>query len=312
MNYDENDVLSSLLQKHFGLKDPDVQSDLDPELITDSQIQQVDKKLQEVLEPLKSWPDEPSDNLTRRTLDFIEARSAVTAGGNTKKVKVNDFETSTTSQLFWLLTNFRDLIAVAACVAVLFLVSKPTLNEAKQRAWQQECSWKLYQAGQGFESYSQDNNGYLFDNKVQSAFSPAIQDMRAKDYIQAGTLLCPAVSHDTTAMDSDFSFRLASDKSHLRWGNANQVLAADKNPIFQRFIINDLNELDLNNIPDLRKINSLNHKARGQNLLFNDGSVVYSETRNVGTAQDDIYTIQGTDKYRRDQMPVPKDVFISY
>lgn len=57
---------------------------------------------------------------------------------------------------------------------------------------------------------------------------------------------------------------------------------------------NDCTDRDATKVPTrdksiLQKMNSHNHKARGQNVLFNDGHVAWCDTPFVGIDQDNIY-----------------------
>ena len=70
---------------------------------------------------------------------------------------------------------------------------------------------------------------------------------------------------------------------------------SDKNPIFIDF---DRDKgVDLVDNAVLRESNSPNHRGRGQNVLYRDGSVRFIQHRRLGPNRDDIYTIQRTVRY---------------
>jgi prepilin-type processing-associated H-X9-DG protein len=59
----------------------------------------------------------------------------------------------------------------------------------------------------------------------------------------------------------------------------------------------------------LKKMCSPNHGARGQNVLYCDGSVEYVKQRIVNG--DDIFTIRGVEAYTGTEMPLDEnDIFL--
>lgn len=75
---------------------------------------------------------------------------------------------------------------------------------------------------------------------------------------------------------------------------------ADWNPLFEE--IPDYNtSLHMRLTPRLLTLNSINHRRRGQNVLFGDGRVKYMKTRFIGA--DDIFTLQDTDVYHGYEVP---------
>ncbi len=56
---------------------------------------------------------------------------------------------------------------------------------------------------------------------------------------------------------------------------------------------------------------SLNHGARGQNVLYLSGHVAWAETPAAGVGGNNIYLIEGVDDYRGDESPAePTDSFL--
>jgi hypothetical protein len=54
---------------------------------------------------------------------------------------------------------------------------------------------------------------------------------------------------------------------------------------------------------DITAMNSSNHKRKGQNVLFNDGSVVWHDTPFCGHNQDNIWT--RCDQPKGSKAPIP-------
>jgi len=59
------------------------------------------------------------------------------------------------------------------------------------------------------------------------------------------------------------------------------------------------------------QVNSPNHKGEGQNVLYIDGRVTFSNGRYVGPGLDDIFTIQSKVRYQGTEQPDTNDVFIA-
>jgi hypothetical protein len=88
------------------------------------------------------------------------------------------------------------------------------------------------------------------------------------------------------------------------WGGKLQcrkVLMADWNPLFEDMPEDYSKSFQMRLTPRLLKLNSINHKRRGQNVLFRDGRVEYMRTRLIGA--DDIFTLQDTDVYKGCEVP---------
>jgi hypothetical protein len=80
-----------------------------------------------------------------------------------------------------------------------------------------------------------------------------------------------------------------------------RVIMADWNPLFEELPRDFDKPLQLQLTREMLSRNSLNHKRRGQNILFGDGGVSFLKTRLIGT--DDIFTLQDTDIYEGCELP---------
>lgn len=85
---------------------------------------------------------------------------------------------------------------------------------------------------------------------------------------------------------------------------------ADWNPLFEELPKDYSQPFQLRLTRKLLSLNSINHKRRGQNILFNDGRVNFMKTRLIGT--DDIFTLRDTDVYRGCEVPsCEEDFFVA-
>jgi hypothetical protein len=85
---------------------------------------------------------------------------------------------------------------------------------------------------------------------------------------------------------------------------------ADWNPLFEELPKDYSQPFQLHRTRKLQSLNSINHKRRGQNILFNDGRVNFMKTRLIGS--DDIFTLQDTDVYHGCEVPsCEEDFFVA-
>ena len=86
---------------------------------------------------------------------------------------------------------------------------------------------------------------------------------------------------------------------------------SDRNPIFENISQHggmDSVKLQINDA--LRELLSRNHRGKGQNLLFGNGSVKYVRVRVLGN--DDIFTIKNIIDYKFRETPCDdKDTFLA-
>jgi hypothetical protein len=75
------------------------------------------------------------------------------------------------------------------------------------------------------------------------------------------------------------------------------------NPLFESLPSDFGQPLKLRLDARLLKVNSVNHKRKGQNVLFSDGSVKFVKTRLVGANNDDIFTLRDTQLYQGCEVP---------
>ncbi|MCH8193618.1 MAG: hypothetical protein IIA65_06335 [Planctomycetes bacterium] len=218
--------------------------------------------------------------------------------------------------------SWRQAVHISAVAAILlfaFSIAWPTLQMARQRRYQTLCQGQLAGIYRGLTHYINDHDapptiltsagepwwkvGY---QGVENHSNTRVVWLLVKNgYVEpskfacAGRLksknpdfsLCRAQNlNDFPGREYiDYSFRI-SHRRASRVPRLRSVLMADLNPLCE-MMPTDFSKscrvrLDLS-------ANSKNHQERGQNLLFTDGSVAFSETR-VATWEenDDIYTLR--------------------
>jgi prepilin-type processing-associated H-X9-DG protein len=147
-------------------------------------------------------------------------------------------------------------------------------------------------------------------------------------YVNPADFVCPGRSRCQTAqLDpsevqnyNDFpsrkyvtySFRIRCSKPGEESPRGQKVLAADSNPLFERLPNDYSKPFKLEPNIDLLILNSINHNHRGQNVLFCDGSTAFVKVRQIGTSEDDIFTLQDTDTYQGVEVPAREtDAFLA-
>jgi prepilin-type processing-associated H-X9-DG protein len=84
---------------------------------------------------------------------------------------------------------------------------------------------------------------------------------------------------------------------------------ADMNPLFENLPEDLPKQFRLQLTRTLLTLNSINHKRRGQNVLFGDGHIKFLKSRFIGISEDDIYTLQDTDEYLGCEVPSRENDF---
>jgi hypothetical protein len=172
---------------------------------------------------------------------------------------------------------------------------QPALAAAPGAPW-----WKV--GAQGDENHSNTRNLYL---------------LVKGEYVKLSDFVCPGSKygekHKVTPAQiqtyKDFpdrncvmySFRISCQRIQDGKLLCRKVVMADWNPLFEEMPKNYNESFQMELTPRLLKLNSINHRRRGQNVLFRDGHIEYMRTRFIGA--DDIFTLQDTDVYQGCEVP---------
>lgn len=191
--------------------------------------------------------------------------------------------------------RLSDLVSVAAMLFIGASILWPVLGASRESARQAGCEANMQNAGLGFSLYAGDHRGALPRTpSSQTGVSPGARWWNVGDpehshsanlftlitggYATLGELSCPGnaeapINLDVRGMQDwrtnrevSFSYQLFSDNRPMWKDSLRVVVIVDRSPLIERARRGEA--LD----PEAR---SLNHGARGQNVLFNDGSVVW-------------------------------------
>jgi hypothetical protein len=218
----------------------------------------------------------------------------------------------------------------------------------RAQAWKTACQANLAQIAQGITQYANEHDGFLpaVATKAGSPWwkvgstQPENQSntrhlwlLVKQGYLQPNVFVCQGsnkgkllkldlnraqITQLTDFPDRQYitySFKLICDPNKAARPNARTPLMADANPIFETCLKGKDNlsktEFDPVTLSEkLLRVNSSSHRGKGQNILFSDGTVMFSQQRLYGQ-DDDIFTVKGQDIYRGTETPGSEaDVFL--
>lgn len=303
----------------------------------------VNRQIRRSLYPLDSCQAEPCpDSLVESTIARLN-QSANQSRIRLQELIADEQKISSKTRKerpFW--GNFVEMVATAAVIMFVAGVLIPSLQFARRESWKQQSQMQLGRIFQGLYQYTQDHDGSL-PQVAMSAGQPWWQIGSNSDqnvsntrnvwllvregYVDATNFVCPARSQgQALQFDPDqadqyrdfparryisYSFRIPCPEEGFNIDQL-KVLIADLNPLFESLPQDYSKQLEIRLTDQLRKMNSLNHGGRGQNVLRANGSVVFETSRMVGDDGTDIYTIKDTEVYRGREYPAcTSDAFLA-
>ncbi|UCE98884.1 MAG: hypothetical protein JSV82_06765 [Planctomycetota bacterium] len=303
---------------------------------------EISSKLKASLAPLVSLQSEPCpDDLAEGTIWRLNNLARSSQLRLQQLLASEQNRTVAAKGRFW--QNLFQMAASAAVIVFAAGVLIPPLSHARQKSWQQYCQMQLQRIGQAINHYSSDYNGELpavataagepwwkvgYQGKENHSNTRHVWLLSKAGYVDPTDFVCPsrsqgkALQFDLEQVENyndfparryvTYSFRIRCTepaKEHLLGSKA---LIADLNPLFERLPDDYSKPFTLELNKDLLKLNSINHNRRGQNVLFCDGAVRFVKVRCIGTAADDIFTVQNTDIYKGIEVPSSEtDAFLA-
>jgi hypothetical protein len=230
--------------------------------------------------------------------------------------------------------NFRELVGLAAAIALFIGIFVPGYRTARNAAQRAMCADNMRLIGNGYAQYAD-----MFGNPLPSRGSVPIGAswlptanpgarryansqnpyiLVSKRFVTPNAFVCPGRPHDTPletispeklndfpdSSNNSYSTTLVPETWQQKNFDPQMPLAADMNPL-----VDDAQELLVNGrVPE----NSSSHGAgRGQNVLRANLSVNWCNTPRVGIDNDDIYRLIGVQKYTGQEWPrLRSDAFL--
>lgn len=337
------DKLQRLLDYHLHQDEPSDRFATQRLLSEDAESQALYEALGGIVGPLGCLEEEePPAGLSERTLQWVRQHAQA------KQLAQRSVEIASGSvgihrnrggRARWVLSNLRDVVAVAACLMLVFLFMRPGVQKARHISQEQTCASQLRSLGYGLSQYAHDHSGqmpYVLRPQGAKWLDVGKQDdqhysntrnmylLVKQGYVPLRSFLCPGVegrpgirvrakvdSQTLKALQDfthrhqvNYSFLLILDRqSFFAKQNEAVPIGSDQNPIFADYDSGNPTVLDLSLHQELLNRNSANHAGRGQNLLFGDGHVRFSTKRHVGLHEDDIFTLNDILQYDGDEQP---------
>ncbi len=321
----------------MGLASPEQIVEAQALISSNEEAAELHSNLQATLAPLGSMEPEmcPDDLVERTILRLNNAASSSTdrlqellAGEQERLIRPKHWH--------WLGMVRRLATAAVLMIAgsVLFVLFA-AFNYLRFDSRRQQCQMQQSSFFQGWGNYAADHDGKQPAVSTQAGapwYKLGYQGpenhsntrplyLLVKDgYVKPDCLVCPSCSksHGRPKLTSSQieSYRDFPDRRYItysfqircRQGNdgelhCGKVVMADLSPLFEN-LPNDFSKpFSLRLTRKLLTVNSMNHKRKGQNVLFGDGHVKFYKTRFIDASNDDVFTLQNTDIYYGYEVP---------
>jgi hypothetical protein len=279
------------------------------QLAADAELAQKVDAARRTLAPLGAWTAPPPPT---SLVDNILIQAAITTplefvAASASMSPIDSQATGRRSRF-----RLRELIAIAACIALMVSLYIPGMQSVRSRQLQTLCNTHLSGFGGGLITYANENDGDLPSVGV-SPNSNWLNDPNRRHLLPAVRhrlvlpkhLICPGADgtiDEVATMKNIEGFLRRTDLPFWAVPNANGPiprinirinvpLAADANPLFQdgKFHRGANGTLTPN---------SHTHGGRGQNVLFNDGSTRFIKTPILDENDDNIWTANDIEEYQ--------------
>jgi hypothetical protein len=321
----------------LGLTPEDESTKAEALISSNEEAAEIHSRLKSVLSPLNSLkPESCPDALAESTV------SRLSSAAGSGQVKLQELLVSEqtrqvpTKNRFW--PEFSKRLATAAVfmiVGTIVITVFNVLNSyARQRAWQQQCMMNLSQVFDGLTQYASDHDGKFpvvasvpgspywkvgYQGKENHSNTRPLWLLVKLKYASSDVFVCPgapggeAVSLDygeirrccdfPSRKHISYSYRIMCGRAVEGKFVCRKVLMADSNPLFEKLPDDYSKSLTVRLTKDLLSLNSINHRRRGQNVLFEDGGAEFVRTRHIGILGDDIYTVRDRKVYDGTELP---------
>jgi len=327
--FESNDAL--LLDYHLGQLDGRQREALERALARSDELAAKSRTLGELLAHLdRDEVPAPPVDLADRVLADVGRRTAAIPfeTADTEPVLQDGQRTRVGGSWF----GWRDVLAVAACVALFFMVAVPGFFKARNISARNLCLDNLRQISSGMTGYAAANAGFLpyagyvpggswlpgeEDENRRASNTRHVFKLVSQGHVRKiRVFVCPAdkqgrpMTADAAQQGQDFTDRRNNSYSFifmnvpqgLRLEDMQQgpqrrmVLVADRNPHFPT------DGMRQPVVPPTG--NSATHeKGAGQNAIYVDGSGGWFTNPRIGVDADDIYRVGNLDRYQGTEKP---------
>jgi hypothetical protein len=291
-------------------------------------------KVQTSIGPLSQWTvDSCPDDLVEKTISRVNAVAEKAPVQLRELLAAEENRRSWVPSTLWF--NIGRRLAWAAMFMIVGSIAIYGTRYMRYQAWRTQCQAQLAEIGQGISSYAADHEGKLPAVAMAAGApwwkvgDPGPQNVSNTrhiwllvkgDYVGPNDFQCPGVDNENLPPVTAEQIQRLRDFPNRKYisysvrlicsGQPNsvstlgrKVMISDMNPLFESLPTDFGAPLRIQLNDRLMKLNSSNHQGRGQNILFTDGSVQFVNTRRIGVANDDIFTLRGTQLYQGCEVP---------
>jgi len=321
-----NEQMQLIFDYCVGLTSDEETARIEKLIQSDKKAAEVHDRIEAAFLPLTAVKPEPCpDALVESTMERVNAHARSSRLELRRLLEAEQKKSSSAGRYFF--PNFGRALTAAAVILVAVGIWFAPLDLARQKYWQQRCQMQMSRIFQGLRNYVSDHDG-RFPSVAAAAGSPwwkvgyqgpqnhsntrNLWLMAREGYSNPADFVCPGTSKNRqiarkvrreltdpkqyndfpTRGHITYSFRVICSKFSPANMKGTRILIADLNPLFENLPDDFSGTLRLRLNDRLLNLNSMNHKRRGQNALFYDGSVTFLKTRNTDISQDDIFTVQ--------------------
>ena len=318
----------------MGLAAPEQISQAQALISSNEEAAQIHSKLQSTLAPLESVAVEDCpDDLVERTM--LRVNNVASSSTDRLKQLIAGEQKRAVTAGHWYWVGAIRRLATAAVFVIAGSVLFTTFNYMRFDSQRQRCQMQQSGFFQGLGNYIADHDGKQptvatqagapwykigYQGSENHSNTRKVYMLVKNGYIDQDSVVCPScsVSADRprlTASQID-SYRDFPDRRYVTYSfqiqcrqggdgelHCRKVVMADLSPLFENLPDDFGKPFQLRLNKRLLTVNSVNHKRKGQNVLFGDGHVEFLKKRFINLSQDDIFTLQNTDVYHGHEVP---------
>jgi prepilin-type processing-associated H-X9-DG protein len=312
----------------IGLTSPEQNSQAEALISSNEEADKIHSKLKATFAPLNSIePESCPDALAERTVWRLKSLANSSQDRLQQLLASEQTRETAAKKSQWLGLGRKLATAAVFMIAGSILITsfRAVSSYARHHSQLQQCQMQQSSIFQGLKNYISDHDCPPTVATAEGAPWYKLGDQSSENhsntrrpyllvkggYVESRCFICPTCSKDEIRTYKDFpdrryitySFQISCrgvGDSKLLF---RKVLMADLSPLFEKLPKDFDKPLKLRLNLELLTRNSINHKRRGQNVLFGDGHTEFLKTRFINLSKDDIFTLQDTDVYQGCEVP---------
>ena len=319
----------------MGLASPEQIVEARKLISSDEEAAEIHSKLQATLAPLESVTlEECPQHLVESTLSHVNTVAA-SSTDRLKQLIAGEQQRNVPSGRWYWIGAVRKL-ATAAVFVIAGSVLFTTFNYMRFDSRRDRCQVQQSDFFTGLGRYITDHDGKQpsvatqagapwykigYQGNENHSNTRRLYVLVKDGYVDQDSFICPACNKNERApkltasqieTNKDFpdrryitySFQIQCRQGSDGELHCRKVVMADLSPLFENLSSDFDKPFQLRLDPRLATVNSVNHRRKGQNVLFGDGHVEFRKKRVIAfSTTDDIFTLQNTDTYRGNEVP---------